>query len=153
MTSGVRRSATVEVFLPRVAEDPSEEDDVLGHGPTATILVVDDESQVRELIRDVLRGQGYRVLEAASGVEALDLARRYEGSIDLVIADVVMPDTAGEVLVRRLATSCPGIKAVYMSGYAREVASQRGVGGGKAFLEKPFSLEALTRTVREVLDG
>jgi len=113
---------------------------------------VEDETSVRELVRSVLREKGYRVLEASRGGEALELSELYAGRIDLLVTDVVMPQMNGRELARRLVTSRPQTKVLYISGYAdNAVWYPGGADAGGAFLQKPFSPDALARKVREIL--
>lgn len=119
-----------------------------------TVLLVDDEPAVRELIRVVLKMNGYRVLEAASGEEALQLIGSSPAPIHLILADVRMPGMTGQELTEQARQRNPEIKVLLVSGYTNEAnfhewASLRGVG----FLPKPFNVEALERAVREALDG
>src|SRR5581483_12152290 len=118
---------------------------------TETILVVEDEPGVRALASAALSRQGYTVLEAGQGSEALDLCARYTGVIHLVLTDLVMPGMSGRQMAGQLATIRPNAKVVYMSGYTDDVAVRHGlVGPSFAYLQKPFSLAALTQKVREV---
>lgn len=151
LRSAPARGAVLELFLPGVAGPPSAVSAAPASRLAETILVVEDERPVRELVCDVLRLQGYTVLEAADGEEALRVAERYPGPIDLVVADVVMPGPAAGELVERLRTLHPGLRALYTSGYAGEQVG-RLLYRGAVLLEKPFSLDALVRAVREALD-
>ena len=118
----------------------------------STILLVDDYRRVRELARKVLTRQGYRVLAASSGSEAIDIAREYSGSIDVLLTDVVMPGLSGPDLARRLQRVRPRMAVLYMSGYAADTLGARGIEDhGAALLEKPFTPAALAQKVREVL--
>jgi two-component system, cell cycle sensor histidine kinase and response regulator CckA len=119
-----------------------------------TILLVEDEETVRTVASRVLTGRGYVVHKASNGEEALALARGLTNTVDLVLTDVVMPDMGGVELVGRLMALWPGLKVVYMSGYAQGDKLE-GSGGAVEgwFLQKPFSTENLTLKVREVLDG
>ncbi|HJQ09986.1 MAG TPA: PAS domain S-box protein [Gemmatimonadaceae bacterium] len=118
-----------------------------------TILLVEDEEAVRGLTSRILEKQGYRVIAAQHGKEAMDIATKEEGRIDLVLTDIVMPGMNGRGLVERLAGIRPRIKSLYMSGYTDDDIVRRGfVEPSKSFLQKPFTSEALLRTVRKVLD-
>jgi PAS domain S-box-containing protein len=112
------------------------------------VLVVEDEEVVRGLVRQVLEGQGYEVLVAEDGQEALDLAR--ESAIDVLLTDLTMPNVGGRELAERLRVTQPALKVVYMSGYAED-----GLAGalhpGTSFLGKPFTFSELTQTVRELV--
>jgi CheY-like chemotaxis protein len=120
---------------------------------TETILVVEDEKAVRRLAREVLASRGYTVLEASHGEEALRVVAKHVGPIDLMVTDVVMPRMNGRELVDRLIPIRPGMKVVYMSGYTDDAVVARGVEtAGLTFLQKPFTLDVLARTVRAVLD-
>lgn len=120
--------------------------------PPATILVVEDEGDVRELARDVLEMNGYRVLEALDVADATRLAQTHPGPIDLLITDVMMPGATGPELARRLRAHRPGLPVLCMSGYP-ESADQRidGEAGWNAWLQKPFTPDMLMRKVRECL--
>ncbi len=122
-----------------------------------TILVVDDESDVCEVARDCLVAAGYNVLQAGSGEEALQIAEARTEAIHLLLTDVVMPHLNGVELAGRLTRQRPDTKVLYMSGFAvvgaqTEHLSGPGLQPGDPILPKPFSTEALTRKVREVLD-
>jgi CheY-like chemotaxis protein len=122
-------------------------------GGSETILLVEDEDTVRIVASRVLTTRGYVVHKAANGEEALALARKLDGALDLVLTDVVMPDMGGVELVERLLQLRPGLKVVYMSGYAHGDKLLGPQGEDRSFLQKPFSTESLTLKVREVLDG
>jgi CheY-like chemotaxis protein len=118
-----------------------------------TILVVEDEEAVRGLTSRILEKQGYRVLSAQHGREAMDIATKEVGIIDLVLTDIVMPGMNGRGLVERLAGIRPRMKSLYMSGYTDDDIIRRGfIDPSKSFLQKPFTSEALLQTVRKVLD-
>ena len=107
---------------------------------------------VRNFTARVLKGCGYRVLIAADGGEAVRISGDHEGPIHLMLTDVIMPGMSGQELEERVRASRPGIKALYMSGYADNAIVHHGVlDPGKAFLPKPFTPDALGRKVREVL--
>jgi DNA-binding response OmpR family regulator len=108
---------------------------------------------VRAVARAVLVGCGYKVLEASDGEDALRVAGSYEGWLDLLVTDVVMPILGGRALAGRLAGSRPGLRVLFMSGYTDDVAVRHGVMHEEAdFLQKPFTPLGLARKVREVLD-
>jgi CheY-like chemotaxis protein len=120
-------------------------------GGTETLLLVEDERAVRELVGTALRERGYRVLEATDGHEALELAAAWAEPIDLLVTDVVMPRVSGPELARQLVVARPGLRVLFVSGHGGdEIAVQ---GPYSAFLQKPFGAEALARAVRAVLDA
>jgi CheY-like chemotaxis protein len=152
------RGTTFKVYLPQVMEmDRPEPRDARPVGPatgTETVLLVEDEEVVRNLTRTVLQRNGYRVLEATHGVEALDLCKQHNGPIHLLVTDVVMPHMNGRDLAQRLARLRPGTKVLFMSGYTGFLDEPLGIpGGNTAFLQKPFAPDGLVRQVRELLDG
>ena len=121
---------------------------------TETLLVAEDEQMVRVLIRKVLEQAGYTVLLASGGAEALQLAARHSGPIQMLVTDVVMPGMNGRELARRLLELRPDTKVLYLSGYADDAVERHGVlDPGTAFMQKPFSPGALASRVREVLGG
>jgi two-component system cell cycle sensor histidine kinase/response regulator CckA len=118
-----------------------------------TILLVEDEEAVRGLTSRILEKQGYRVMAAQHGREAMEIASREEGHIDLVLTDVVMPGMNGRGLVERLTGIRPRIKSLYMSGYTDDDIIRRGfIEPSRSFLQKPFTSDALLQTVRKILD-
>jgi len=119
-----------------------------------TVLLVEDEAMVRELMRGTLERQGYQVLSAGSGREALSVASAHGGPLNLLVTDVVMPGLRGTDLAARLVPAHPRLRVLYMSGYADDDVLRHGVREGQAaFLQKPFTRVALARRVREVLDA
>jgi two-component system, cell cycle sensor histidine kinase and response regulator CckA len=117
-----------------------------------TLLVVEDDADVRGLLKDALQQSGYTVLEASNGGEAMLFCERYSGAIHVLITDVVMPQMDGYEVADRLRKLRPGMKTLFISGYSEHVASRRGLTRhGDAFLGKPFTPDALARKVREVL--
>ena len=119
---------------------------------TDTVLVVEDEEIVRELVCHVLSAQGYDVICAPNGAEALELSQLHAGEIRLVITDVVMPQIGGIELARKILILRPEIKVLYVSGYSENDMSEQGILSSELeFLEKPFTPQALTRKVRELL--
>jgi signal transduction histidine kinase len=117
-----------------------------------TVLVVEDEEVVRDLVCDVLRQQGYSVLAAGSGEEALALSARHAGTIDLLITDMVMPQMNGYLVAQNLAAQRPGIRVLYVSGYSEQDISEHGVDAEHIeVLQKPFTPNSLARKVRDAL--
>ena len=122
-------------------------------GGSETILLVEDEEGVRDLAKRILELKGYKVIMAASPTEAVQVCERHEGPIHLLLTDVIMPTMSGRQLAEHVAFLRPGMKVLYMSGYTDNVMVPHGIlEEGTAFLQKPFTPEALTRKVREVLD-
>jgi CheY-like chemotaxis protein len=118
------------------------------------ILVVEDERAVRELTGHILKDEGFQVLAAENGPRAMDLVRVYEGNIDLLLTDVIMPEMNGKELANQLRSGQPDMRVLYMSGYGEDVIAHRGaLDEGIDFLAKPFSLETLIRKVRQVLEA
>jgi len=113
--------------------------------------LVEDEESVRQLVRETLEAKGYQVLEAENGQAGLEAVAAHSGTIDLLITDVVMPGMSGHELAEQLLKERPGIKVIYLSGYTEEALIEGNIDGGKAFLQKPFTLQTLSRKVREVL--
>jgi len=119
---------------------------------TGTVLVVEDRPEIRELTVGALRSSGYRVLEATEGNDALRAAERHPDPIHLLLTDLIMPHMTGRELAEELKRLRPEIKVLYMSGYATDVISSRGLNSGEDYIVKPFSLDSLLAKVREVLN-
>jgi nitrogen-specific signal transduction histidine kinase len=155
--SELGQGTTFKIYLPW-AEATSEEkiEKVVKEEPprgSETILVVEDEEELRKLAAQYLQKQGYRVLEAPEGEEALFICGKYKEPIHLLVTDVVMPGMSGRELSERLIALRPEIKILYMSGHTNSAIFQQGVlEPGVILLQKPFTLEGLARKVREVLD-
>src|SRR5438445_2388671 len=156
--SEVGRGTTFRIYLPQV-EGAAE---TLGpvktsqavDGGSETVLLVEDEESVRQLVRDTLEGKGYTVIEAENGEAGLRLAEAHSAHIHMVITDVVMPGMGGRELAKRLTELRPQMKVLYLSGYTEDAIVHQGVlEPGTAFLQKPFTLLTLSRKVREVLRG
>jgi CheY-like chemotaxis protein len=144
---------TVKVYLPRAdVEDEPAEARAARRG-NGTVLVVEDEDGVRELVRQVLTEQGYAVLTARHGRDALLLAERHERPIHLLVTDVVMPEMGGRELVDRLTALRPELRVLYISGYSDDEILLRGVPAGTRYLHKPFVAEGLMERVREAMEG
>jgi CheY-like chemotaxis protein len=153
------RGTTFRVYFPRTDEEADtlygrEETDSFPRG-NETVLLVEDEELVRDLATRLLEQQGYRVLKAANGQEALLVAKEHPGeTIHLLLADIVMPQMGGKELADWLKISRPNVKVLYTSGYADDAIVHHGVlDPGTHFLQKPFSLKTVSHKVREVLDG
>jgi len=149
---------TFKIYFPHVAGSPERPDAAasaaLPVGGSETVLVAEDQREVRQLTTRVLELRGYTVLAAASGEEALDLAAQYPNRIHILVADVIMPGISGRELARRLLATKDGLKVLFVSGYTNEAIHHRGLlEPGGAFLQKPFTGEALARKVRQVLDS
>ena len=150
--------ATFKIYLPyvgaRVAEANKPAPTEGTPGGTETILLVEDDELLRPLARALLVKLGYRVLDAANAGAALALARLHEGEIHLLVSDVVMPGQSGLQLAEQLAAERPQMKVLYMSGYTDEAIVRHGLlEPGKNFLQKPFTITMLARSVRTVLNG
>jgi two-component system, cell cycle sensor histidine kinase and response regulator CckA len=150
------RGTTFEIYLPRIGEreeqrqTPGSTAEAL-HG-TETVLLVEDEEAVRRLACSILEANGYTVLEAPSCDEALAMARAHQGSLDLLVTDVVMPQMSGRELAEQLTQRRPEIKVLFISGYTDDAIVRTGaLESGIAFLQKPFVPDAFARKVREVL--
>jgi len=152
------QGTTFTVYFPRSlaaasADEPAgiERKETSGN---ETVLLVEDEEMVRELISETLRGLGYTVLEAPDGQEALSVSETHHGTIHLLITDVVMPGMNGLELARRLKSIRPYLLLLFMSGYSEEAVNELGVMGiGEVFLQKPITPSRLSETVRDLLSG
>jgi two-component system cell cycle sensor histidine kinase/response regulator CckA len=154
--SEIGAGTTFYVYLPRV-EDPAEElspakSQQNEAGGCETILLVEDEESVRELVRVTLVSRGYNVIEAENGECGLRVAEAFKEHIDILITDVMMPGMGGRELAKKLLLLRPGISVLYLSGYTEDaVVTQGALGPSTAFLQKPFTLQNLAKKVREVL--
>ncbi len=168
--SAENKGATFRIFLPRhvatarelAAERGAEAEaaagdsgkrpvnaDLTGEG---TILLVEDEDGLRQLNARGLASRGYTVLEAANGVEAIEILERHGGKVDLVVSDVVMPEMDGPTLLRELRSRDPSLKIIFVSGYAEDAFQKHLPADGQfAFLAKPFTLKQLVNEVKETL--
>jgi signal transduction histidine kinase/CheY-like chemotaxis protein len=153
------RGTAFKLYLPAVisTEVPAvrQNEDAAAEVPvTETVLLVEDDSQVRSLARKILVRLGYRVLEAESADEALNILSDEEGPLDLLLTDIVMPGMNGIELARRVRSIRPGVRVLFMSGYTDNAVTEQGIlGAGAPFLQKPFTSAILARMVREVLRG
>ncbi|MBI3280165.1 MAG: response regulator [Acidobacteria bacterium] len=119
-----------------------------------TILLVEDDEQVRGLVRNLLSGNGYTVLEARTGSNGVQVAQDHAGEIDLLVADMLLPELSGFDLAQQLRSRFPRMKVLFMTGYVEGDIVQKCVGElGASFLDKPFQPAALVKKVREILDN
>ena len=152
------RGTAFDIIVPQVAASvPARTELSIGAAlprGTETVLVVEDEDAVRLIVRRVLEAQGYAILEARDGNDAMRIAAQRGNAIDLVLSDIIMPGMGGRELARSLGTTRPGLPILFMSGYNEE-GELAGTGGdlGEGVLAKPFTAETLARQVREALDG
>jgi two-component system cell cycle sensor histidine kinase/response regulator CckA len=117
-----------------------------------TILVVEDQETVLKLVRDILEQQGYSVLHASRPLDAIAICDRYDGPINLMITDLIMPQMSGRQLAEQIAPLRPDMRVLYMSGYTDNIMISQGVlGSGAAFIQKPFQMWTLMFKIREVL--
>ncbi len=157
--SAMGRGTTFNIFFPRVEEPLEFDTKFIAAGPlprgTETLLVVEDDSSVRQLARGILEGLGYKVLLAANGQDGLRVAREHQGPpVHLVITDIIMPLMGGITMAEWLKTTYPGLKILFTSGYTDDAITQHGgLNGGAEFLSKPYTPATLARKVRELLDG
>jgi PAS domain S-box-containing protein len=157
VASATGKGATFTILLPRHqgGEPPpaSKVDRRRLPGGTETLLLVEDEAAVRSSARRLLERQGYTVLEARHGADALRIVEESGRQIDLVVTDLVMPEMGGRELAERLRTHRPGLKVLFMSGYTEKAVAAGGVmPPNTGFVEKPFTVEQLMRRLREILD-
>jgi PAS domain S-box-containing protein len=150
------KGTSVKAYLPRIDQPAAAETEAplakAARG-SETILLVEDEEQVRNLVRDTLRREGYKVLDAPSAAEARRIAGAYKGAIHLLIADVVMPREGGRELAASLAPRRRAMKVLFMSGYTdRAVVNSSLLSGESGFIQKPFTPAALSSKVRELLE-
>jgi CheY-like chemotaxis protein len=153
------QGAAFRIYLPRL-EPVAEEEEVGEAVPggvvegSETVLLVEDEDIVRNLVSEILATAGYTVLGASDGIEALEVAERHPGPIHLLLTDVVMPKMSGSDLAERLVSFHGETRVLYTSGYTDGAIVDRGVlQPGTEFIQKPFSFAALTQKVRDVLDA
>jgi two-component system, cell cycle sensor histidine kinase and response regulator CckA len=152
------RGTTFKIYLPSVAEGsetlPSEEALPAAYQGTGTILLVEDDRQLRELASSILKACGYAVWSAESTQAALSICEEQLGAIDLLVTDVVMPGFSGRELAKRILARRPSIKVLYMSGYTANAVVHQGVlDPGTFFLQKPFTPSSLRNKVQEVLSS
>ncbi len=151
------RGSTFKIYLPVAAVRPDSAEaaaEAYDDRGSETIMLVEDDESVRELVRLMLEGNGYRVLTVPDADEAARVCTEHPTGVDLLLTDVMMPEVNGRVLAERLGALAPEMRILFMSGYSDEAVHRHGVlGAQSAFLEKPFSERTLARKVREVLDA
>jgi signal transduction histidine kinase/ActR/RegA family two-component response regulator len=157
VTSAAGEGTTFRVLLPHAERPAARTSARRGMGAlprgSETVLLVEDEQGVRELIRDFLTRCGYAVIEAPHATDAIAEFERHADEIALLITDVVMPQMNGRMLAERLLAANPALKVLYMSGYTDDQLLVHDVAGGAAFIQKPFTPDVLARKVRDVLDA
>ncbi len=160
VSSEPNKGTTFKIYLPLVSETPESlaqvgaPEQLEGAPGSETILVVEDEVNLRYLARQFLEKQGYRVIEAADGAAAMQIAVAHEGIIHLLLTDVIMPGMNGRELAQRILEIRPNTKVLYMSGYTENVIGRNGtLDAGIRLLQKPFTLRDLKNIVREVLNS
>jgi signal transduction histidine kinase/CheY-like chemotaxis protein len=155
------RGTTFKIYFPRYKEEKEKrakgEEEIISEDlpkGDETILVVEDDEDVRNFTVTLLNELGYTVIEAETPSDALHICDRYHGRIHLLLTDVVLPEMDGRQLAEQMKETCPELKVIYMSGYTDNVIIKHGIIADRvAFLQKPFSSETLARTVRMVLDS
>jgi signal transduction histidine kinase/HAMP domain-containing protein/ActR/RegA family two-component response regulator len=155
VASAPGRGTTFTVRIPAapgVVEPDTGSSQKISSGGTETLLVVEDERMIRELVVRALRARGYQVLQAADGKEALEVAAAHEGEIDLLLSDVVMPRMGGPEAARRLKEERPDLRCLFMSGYPAEQMFGAGAPEGSEFVPKPLTPDEVCRRIRTLLD-
>lgn len=159
LSTQLEQGSTFRVYFPHtmsagrqeVAAGPTPAGDVRG---TETILLIEDEALVRQLLKVVLSSRGYTILEAGTGKAACDTADGHSGEIHLILSDVILPDDKGPLVAERLRAMRPGIKMLFMSGYlGLKSDHEHSMIRQHPFIQKPFTLQALLETVHRVLDS
>jgi signal transduction histidine kinase len=157
VTSAPGSGSTFEIYLPQAEGAPSNTRGERLAGPAGgheTILLVEDDEPVRNLVREILESAGYRVISARSGEEALMRSRDHDGPLQLLITDVVMPGMNGPRLAREMVSARKGLRVLFTSGHPEDALPPlESLNAGQAFLHKPLAADVLTSRVREVLDG
>ena len=155
LDSQVGHGTTIKIYLPQMDAAGKPLELPGSDAPTGTeiILLVDDETALREVLAASIRGAGYAVLEAANGTDALRVAESAKGEIQLLLSDVMMPGMNGAELFERLHQARPGLRVVFMSGATREALREREDTARAPFLWKPFAADELLRTIRRALDA
>ncbi len=150
------KGSVFKIYLPVVKKDfvIHEETKPLGlKGGTETVMIVEDEPSIRQLLIDILTPLGYNVLKASDGEDAIEQIKSYKGGIDLLLTDIVMPGMNGKELSERFLSFCPAAKVIFMSGYTNDIPFKEDMNKpGFGFIQKPLSIVKLTKKLREVLE-
>ena len=152
------RGATFNIYLPRIADVTQRAPFTEGERPvragTETILLVEDELGVRQLVREMLQRLGYKIHEASGGADAVKIFAQHQDTIDLLLTDVIMPQMSGRELAERLKALRPSLKVLYISGYTDDMLAHHGVLESNVYLlQKPFAPDELAKKLREMLDA
>src|SRR5262249_13360453 len=152
-SSSEGKGALFQVYLPGLDRFVEPEADDVRKAPdgTETILLAEDAKLVRELTRELLETRGYKIIEAASGEEAIEVCKNHPGTINLILTDIIMHKMTGRELAENAVRLRPGIKVLLMSGYADEITREHIVKTGFHFIAKPFTSNALATKIRETL--
>jgi signal transduction histidine kinase/CheY-like chemotaxis protein len=157
--SEIGKGTVFKIYLPRIEKpqtDESDESDEARDIPKGkeTILLVEDEDEVRDMTARMLQNQGYQVLTAREGREALTVSRNHRGHIDLLLTDVVMPHMNGKLLAEHLSLQRHDLKVLFLSGYTPNMMIHQGIlNGSAAFLQKPYTMESLSHKIRQIFDN
>lgn len=155
--SALGRGTTFRVYLPLASESAkvskSLKPSVYSLAGTETVLLTEDEPDVRAVAREFLLGFGYHVLEAGNGAEALEIAKQHPAPVHVLLTDMLMPGISGPELATQIAAVRPETKVVYMSGYSEYNSTQQGGEPDRVFVQKPFTRDSLVRMIRQVIDG
>lgn len=154
--SQLDKGTVVRIYLPAVEDKPKEivkPKTELARG-TGTILIIEDQEQVMDVTRTILKRLGYNVLTAGTGMEGVNIGRSYDGDIDLAIIDIYLSDMRGDVIYKLLMKARRNLKVIISSGYAFDGPAQEILNAGaQTFMQKPFKLAALSEKVKNVLEG
>jgi len=156
--SEVGQGTRFTILLPRLPRETAlsegESAEASEPGGSETVLLAEDDAAARGLWREMLEELGYHVLAASNGAQALEMGTAHQGSIDLLLTDVVMPRTGGRELAERLSAARPGLRVIFMSGYTADTMLRQGIAeNGGPFLQKPFTSQQLAKRIRETLDA
>jgi two-component system, cell cycle sensor histidine kinase and response regulator CckA len=155
--SRLNKGTTFNIYFPRlteniVNENKSPKTDNLPAG-SETVLLVEDEKMVRQLIQRILETSGYKIIAAENGMEALEICQTRNLNIDVLVTDVVMPEMGGHELAKKLVGNFPDLKVIYISGYTSDIVTRHGISqNGANFIQKPFSPDELVRKIRQLLN-